>query len=239
MCRQLDSGESIHKFDAGLDCNSTTYHIFSLIALVCMCLYPFGIPIGFGVLLYSNRAVLSKDYSKDIDFKKFAGLAKLYTPEGSELPDTEVLVQKFNKIDDDASGIISSNELAKFSICTILHDTLSQENVKLEMQKIAGIEKLRPVLEPHCTRATKLSWGNVQAALEKLEDEELKQLISKAVPILSIMDSIFAQPENLQQFDAESFLKDLLPEVEDKDLPWWKCDDDPHLGDKAKLKVGH
>eukprot|EP01052_Picozoa_sp_SAG31_P054542 SAG31_NODE_14581_length_798_cov_1.025751_1_plen_108_part_10 len=108
MCRQLDRGESIHEFDAGLDCNGTTYQVFRVIAFVCMLMYPFGIPIGFGVLLYLNRKVLSRDHRNDIDFKKFVGLARFYAPETDELPGLEDLEEKFNKIDADSSGIITN-----------------------------------------------------------------------------------------------------------------------------------
>eukprot|EP01050_Picozoa_sp_SAG11_P050764 SAG11_NODE_28476_length_321_cov_0.828829_1_plen_98_part_01 len=96
MCRRLDGGEKIHRFDADVDCNSTIYAVFQVLAGVCMVIYPIGIPLGFGYLLFKNRAELKRDYSKDMDVETFA----LLTKKASQIAVPQTLVEEsFRKAD--------------------------------------------------------------------------------------------------------------------------------------------
>ena len=143
MCRDLGGGESIHLFDAALDCNSPWYQIVRVIAAVCMVIYPLGIPSVFGVLLYTNRKVLSHDWDAEINGRQFKLLVNhfLYANRkslGSEYGDEndakkfadkiaktskfsdDAIEEIFKLIDDDGSGYITQSELASFSIAHAL-----------------------------------------------------------------------------------------------------------------------
>ena len=160
MCRDLGDGESIHLFDAALDCNSTSYQIVRVIAFVCMIIYPIGVPVSFGVMLYANRKVLACDYDKDIDRRQFKQLATnfLYVRReslGAEYTavndsnefaakmradtkyDDQALDKTFNEMDTDKSGVISYGELASFSISHVFEletgtTTIDETDISLE-----------------------------------------------------------------------------------------------------------
>eukprot|EP01051_Picozoa_sp_SAG22_P011799 SAG22_NODE_1168_length_5271_cov_13.249613_1_plen_280_part_00 len=57
-CHELDSGESFHRSDYTIDCESSEYKAYSAAAYVFIAIYPVGIPTAMGLLLYYNRNVL-------------------------------------------------------------------------------------------------------------------------------------------------------------------------------------
>jgi hypothetical protein len=149
MCRDLDHGESIHRFDSGLDCNSSSYHFVRIIAIVCMILYPFGIPIGFGFLQHVNRAVLRRDYSREMDLKTFKYLliTSLYKNKGfpqsdesfgdfqlrllEEKPFCDHLKKLFGQVDTDSRDVISDNELIQFTMRNVASEMPTEMEKKL------------------------------------------------------------------------------------------------------------
>ena len=73
-CQTLDTGESWHLDDYAIDCGSSTHKSFVIAALVAVCVYPVGIPLGFLVILWRdernrNRTnVAGNDGGSEYDF---------------------------------------------------------------------------------------------------------------------------------------------------------------------------
>jgi hypothetical protein len=59
-CQDIDDGESYHRTDYSIDCNSNSYKAYAVVASCFLAIYPVGIPAFFGLLLYRNRRVLGK-----------------------------------------------------------------------------------------------------------------------------------------------------------------------------------
>ena len=117
--RQLDHGECMHRLDASIDCNfEGEYLCFVILALGFMLLYPIGIPLSFGILLFKNRDKLSRDYSSELDFDSFKQLASIMDP-NQKWTDAE-LTKKFDSIDKDGTKVISIEELGRFSMVEVL-----------------------------------------------------------------------------------------------------------------------
>ena len=68
-CQTIDEGESYHRTDYTIDCNSETYKAYSVAAAAFIGLYPVGIPTMFALVLYWNRSILIGNVSggKDTD----------------------------------------------------------------------------------------------------------------------------------------------------------------------------
>jgi hypothetical protein len=62
-CQEIDDGESFHRTDYSIDCNSNSYKAYAVVAACFLAIYPVGIPAFFGLLLYRNRRVLGKHVS--------------------------------------------------------------------------------------------------------------------------------------------------------------------------------
>ena len=62
-CQDIDDGESYHRSDYTVDCNSDAYEAYAVVAIVFIFLYPVGVPACFGALLYWNRHVLGGNVS--------------------------------------------------------------------------------------------------------------------------------------------------------------------------------
>eukprot|EP01052_Picozoa_sp_SAG31_P005638 SAG31_NODE_250_length_19098_cov_4.337123_8_plen_1277_part_00 len=60
-CRKLDDGQYVHNYDYSVDCTSNEYLWFEASAVIMVFVYPLGIPLFFGLLMFVNRAELSKD----------------------------------------------------------------------------------------------------------------------------------------------------------------------------------
>eukprot|EP01052_Picozoa_sp_SAG31_P021169 SAG31_NODE_1623_length_7720_cov_6.277785_1_plen_1725_part_10 len=58
-CHDLDDGESFHRNDYSVDCNSDAYKAYAVAAAIFIAIYPVGILVLFVSLLYLNRGVLS------------------------------------------------------------------------------------------------------------------------------------------------------------------------------------
>ena len=56
-------GESFHRSDYNIDCNSDGYEAYAIVAIFFIFLYPVGVPACFGALLFWNRHVLSGNLS--------------------------------------------------------------------------------------------------------------------------------------------------------------------------------
>ena len=62
-CQDIDDGESYHRSDYTVDCNSDAYKAYAVAAIFFIFLYPVGVPTCFGALLYWNRHVLGGNVS--------------------------------------------------------------------------------------------------------------------------------------------------------------------------------
>ena len=71
-CRALEGGTDVNqlqllKADMSLECwslggeRSETYHIFSILGVIAVCIYPIGIPLFLGVVLFRNRKTIKKN----------------------------------------------------------------------------------------------------------------------------------------------------------------------------------
>lgn len=69
--------ESWHVDDYSISCTDDTYTMFKLIGLICVALYPIGIPLAFGLILRTNKKQLSHDDATEMDFDGFAYMVKL------------------------------------------------------------------------------------------------------------------------------------------------------------------
>jgi hypothetical protein len=56
-------GESFHRSDYTIDCNSDAYEAYAVVAIVFIFIYPIGVPACFGALLLWNRDVLGGNLS--------------------------------------------------------------------------------------------------------------------------------------------------------------------------------
>eukprot|EP01051_Picozoa_sp_SAG22_P012009 SAG22_NODE_1210_length_5162_cov_5.959905_2_plen_1558_part_00 len=162
MRRTLDNGECVHRFDSTIDCNfEGMYMVFVVAASCCMVLYPIGIPLAFGVLLFKNRDLLSRDYSEEIDLRSFKQLAKQLCPD-HEFIETE-LERKFMRLDRDRNKLISAEELSRFSILQVLGNH-EPPHVKLDL-KATGHEVLTKV---QVLRAMRSSCGQRWCARDEV-----------------------------------------------------------------------
>ena len=70
-CQDIDEGESFHRTDYTIDCNSDAYRAYAVIAAIFIFIYPVGVPLCFGFLLYKNRQVLRGNASGGGDAGKW------------------------------------------------------------------------------------------------------------------------------------------------------------------------
>ena len=49
LCRKLDYGERWHVDQYSIDCNSNIHQLFTYLAIIMACVYPFGVPFFFFV----------------------------------------------------------------------------------------------------------------------------------------------------------------------------------------------
>ena len=59
----MDPGESYHRSDYTIDCNSAAYEAYAVVAIFFIFIYPIGVPTCFGALLFWNRDVLGGNLS--------------------------------------------------------------------------------------------------------------------------------------------------------------------------------
>ena len=100
--------------DMSVDCNSSSYFKFAIIASGFVLLYPIGIPLVFGVILYHNRVALSKDTSKDIHRDQVQEVVDMVVPGHTYTEET--LDGLFKRIDKDGSQSISVAEFTEFAL---------------------------------------------------------------------------------------------------------------------------
>ena len=62
-CQDISPTESYHRLDYSMDCNGTEYAFFYKFGLLCLCVYPLGIPLTFALMMYKNRQALFTDLS--------------------------------------------------------------------------------------------------------------------------------------------------------------------------------
>ena len=74
-CRGLDHGQSFHKHDYSLSCNSSEYYSLFIYAVVCGAIGPIGIPVLFHSLLCWNRSELSQS-TRHISWGQVLGVAR-------------------------------------------------------------------------------------------------------------------------------------------------------------------
>jgi hypothetical protein len=71
FCLSSDEGESYHRSDYNLDCNSDAYKAYAVVAIAFIFIYPVGVPTCFGALLFWNRHVLGGSLSSGQDADKW------------------------------------------------------------------------------------------------------------------------------------------------------------------------
>ena len=60
-CESLDDGNNYLRADYRIDCDSSKHRAFEFFAFVMVAVYPVGIPLFYGYLLYKNRRVLASE----------------------------------------------------------------------------------------------------------------------------------------------------------------------------------
>jgi hypothetical protein len=71
FCLSSDEGESYHRSDYNIDCNSDAYEAYAVVAVAFIFIYPVGVPVCFGALLFWNRHVLGGSLSGGQDADKW------------------------------------------------------------------------------------------------------------------------------------------------------------------------
>ena len=153
-CRSLDFDQSIQVFDASIDCNSGDYKALRAGALVALVLVPVGVPVGFAWLLFKNRSRLSRRLEDTISFELFSSTARNVLREKS-LEDGD-LRRAYDLIDIDKSGEVSSEELWRSALHTVLSSTaMTNEHLVSDSEELRGSEAA-----PSGNRnvATKIKW---------------------------------------------------------------------------------
>lgn len=113
-CRELDSGQSFHVYDAHIDCTGGTYKIMRIVAVVALLLLPIGIPTAFAVLLYKNRDLLNPPLECALKFEAFENMVHQVAPEvRMERRQVRML---FNSIDQDGSKAVELKELVQYAV---------------------------------------------------------------------------------------------------------------------------
>ncbi|CAM9562008.1 unnamed protein product, partial [Laminaria digitata] len=81
ICESLDDGETYLRADYSLTCTTSTYTASKVYAAIMVCVYPIGVPVGFGWWLANNRKQLqSWDRAATVHLQPFGGLWGAYRP---------------------------------------------------------------------------------------------------------------------------------------------------------------
>ena len=77
-CFDMDYGDRFNRFDLEVDCNDIFFkNGWQAVALFCLLLYPLGIPLIFGLMIFLNRKVLSQDPSEQMSLEDFANVVNM------------------------------------------------------------------------------------------------------------------------------------------------------------------
>eukprot|EP01043_Picozoa_sp_COSAG02_P039016 COSAG02_NODE_3050_length_7468_cov_9.831049_2_plen_1492_part_00 len=139
-CRTLDFEQSVHVYDASIDCNSFDYKVLFAVALVALVLIPIGVPVGFAYVLFKNRSRLGRRPTDTISFEVFSTTAR------SVLKDTSLteadLRSAYDVIDVDSSGEVSSDELWRSALQTVVlpSTTASKSQAVSSGEELRGTE---------------------------------------------------------------------------------------------------
>lgn len=81
-CDDLEDGKTYLRADYRIECDSTKHRTLQVYAVLMMLLYTAGIPIFFGIILYSNRRVLQDEEAREDDpvAASMSNLWELYKP---------------------------------------------------------------------------------------------------------------------------------------------------------------
>ena len=79
-CDSIDGGETYLRSDYRIMCTDTKHRALQVYAAIMIALYPVGIPLLFGVLLYPHRGVLSESGADKAAAQSIASLWAPYRP---------------------------------------------------------------------------------------------------------------------------------------------------------------
>lgn len=107
-CFDMDFGDRYNRLDLELNCNSWEFtYVWQTAALVALLLYPIGIPLLFGVMLFLNRKVLARDPTDEMRLEEFANVVTMID-ESASIKDISSM---FYDMDADAGGTVTLSEL--------------------------------------------------------------------------------------------------------------------------------
>lgn len=113
-CRELDFGQSIHIYDAQIDCNSETYRSMFYLAIVLVLMILIGVPAAFGLLLWVNRARLDPPLpATQMTFSMFHDVVEKILAD--KIPPT-TLRKLYDQMDTDGSGLVDQSEVWRWTI---------------------------------------------------------------------------------------------------------------------------
>jgi hypothetical protein len=118
----------------GIDCKGSGYNAAFIISLILLLLFPVGIPIFFGTVMFWNRSRLAEDQDNDIEFEAFAELIREIRHDDAQM-DEAALQAMFADVDSDASGSISPLEMFRYAFESELSRRCKSES---ENQIIGG-----------------------------------------------------------------------------------------------------
>jgi hypothetical protein len=124
-CRHLDFEQSVHVYDAAIDCHGAEYKVLRDAALVALVLVPIGVPVGFAYLLFKNRSRLGKRPEENISFEVFSTTARSVL-KATTLSDAD-LQAMYAHIDTDKSGGVSSEELWRSALEAVHSSVIASE----------------------------------------------------------------------------------------------------------------
>ncbi|CAM9655567.1 unnamed protein product [Ectocarpus fasciculatus] len=79
-CDELDGGKNYLRTDYRIECDSSKHKLFQLYAGFMILLYPIGIPVLYGVLLFRDREVLKQDKSDRDNSARVKSTSELWQP---------------------------------------------------------------------------------------------------------------------------------------------------------------
>ena len=114
-CRDMDFGQSVHTYDASVDCNGVGYSVLWTAGVIALFVIPLGVPCFFAFLLYKNRTALSYAAPSDFSYDVFVTTVRSILSDQESLLD-EDLRAIYDEIDTDSSGEVSPEELWMFAL---------------------------------------------------------------------------------------------------------------------------
>lgn len=151
----MDLGQDYHMFDLAVDCRSIAYKGVRVLAWVLLFLLPFGIPAGFGALLYLNRVRLSNDDSDDIGYQVFCKICTSMFPKIDEATLTTI----FEDVDIDGSGKLSEREVYSYAFFS-------------ELQRRAALSRRAVARQASQKLRVAISSASLMSAVKQSEHED-------------------------------------------------------------------